>query len=314
MDKHSHYKNEHGSLNSGGRKLRLRLARKGVPVKEIAEKLGIRRQAVDSFIKTNGIYETWKKSNGFFLENRDKPKKEKEDIEKQKRNNLEAIACQVNEILAQRIDKASPIERKSYGMAVRYLEGFPKRYSFGFLFDFYNHVNSLIEKKKRFSYHDLAAEFNLKAPAARRIVKSVGLKSSNKPLPKKIISEEQKLSIRRSLDNTNLSYADIASFTGTSNTAVKSIHDSGPNGRIVNPEDMFFADFGCNGRLTIRKASQIYELMGKGVNLNKIKSRLRIGDKVLYEAIVKREEYSEKIMNNLRKIYPEIKITKPYLC
>ena len=302
----SHYKDSNGTLNLRGRELRIRLIKKGVPMLEIAKKLGIKRQAVDYFTRNYGIYNNWKKSNEFFLKNRDKPQREK-------RKALETIAAQVNEVLSQRLAEASPIERKSYDMAVEYSKGFSKRYSFGFLFDLYNHVNSLVKNKKHFSYQDIATKFNLYAPSARRLLVSVGLKSSNKPLPKKIVSQERKQAIRRGLDNTSWSYADISYFTKVSNVTVQAIHDSGPNGRVVNSEDMFFVDFGCKGRLTPRKASQIYELIEKGINLDKIKRKLKIRDKVLYEAIANRNKYSQKIITNLRSMYPEREITHPYV-
>jgi transcriptional regulator with XRE-family HTH domain/DNA-binding XRE family transcriptional regulator len=313
LTNNSYYKNEQGSLNLRGRELRARLVRKGVPMLEIAKKLGIRRQAVDYFIRTNGIYDDWKKSSDFFLRNRNNVQEQRENLERQRRNVLETIAAQVNEVLLQRLDETFPIERKSYDMAVQYLEGFPKRYSFRFLFDFYSHVNSLIENEKEFSYADVATEFGLHAPAARRILILAGIKSSNKPLPRKRVSEEQRFAIRRLLDQTKMSQADISYFVGVSGVTVMAIHHEDGNGRVVNPEDMFFADFGCKGRVTPRRASQIYELMDKRVNYYKIKKRLKIGNKVLYDAIANRGRYSDIIIDNLRKIYPDREIIRPYL-
>ena len=307
----SHF-NSCGNLTYRGRQARIKLASQGLPINEIADMLFVSRQAVDYFIRDNGLYETWKKNNEILLSNRNKPTKE-ETLEKQRRSALESIASQINEVLLRTLDSGPNSQKKAYDLSMQYLGDSPKVYTFNFLFDFYSHVNDLIKRKKSFSYGDLAKKFSVHASAARRILVSAGLKSSNEPRARNRLSEEQKKAVRQGLDNTSWGYYDIGHFAGTSHVTVRAEHDRGPNGRVVSTQDLFFSDFGCLGRVTPRRASQIYELLEIGASYLEVKKELKIGDEVLYDAVEKRGRYSETIMDNLRKMYPDREIIRPYL-
>ncbi|MFA5724433.1 MAG: hypothetical protein WC979_09335, partial [Candidatus Pacearchaeota archaeon] len=167
------------------------------------------------------------------------------------------------------------------------------------------------EKGESTSLSEIGKEFNLWPTKVGRILKVIDEEAPNGSREIKRFTDYQEKAVKNGLQNTSLGLADIGYFAGkVGSWGVRSRNE---NGRMARYDEVLLADFGRDGKLPVRIASQIYEMIDQNTPLKKIIKQLKITPRVFSNAIENRHIYEPHIISELKAMYPEENVQRPYV-
>lgn len=288
-----------------------RFVKKGLSQSEIGRKIGVSREVIRTYILRSGLRETWEKSNFYYNLSKQRNREKKQNV-------LEKIAGQVQLVVQKRADESG---RFAYDKTMEYMESVDCRYSFDLLYDLFCEVDRIRQKKKKVPIKKLRQEaslkaignkFGLTAASVGRVLKTVKIKPFYGTRKFRKFSSFQEEALKRGF-HLKISFDDLGFFTGVPSRVVSSRYRENPNGRNYERSKLLVADFGRNGKLTKRLASQIYFLSEvHGLDGDSVINRLGITRDVYDHAVIYRKEIEAEIVRDLKVIYDDPKIRKPF--
>ncbi len=262
------------------------LIQQGKTLREIAEKEGINYQIIYHYIKRTGQHEEWKKA------------KERESPEARE-NALEEIASALKSVFLQRAQQ----EGWAYEQAAKYQLSLkhrgPEEIAFERLVKLFTIYEQTKQKGERLSLEELGNTANLHASVVGYILKRTGLPHLNPGIGR--LPPNKLKALERAFEVEHLSNDDIAYFVGTTWTTVDKYFMGGRNTKRGSHN------------LSYTKASTIYEAIDAGFTEEETAEYTGAGQAQVKRALKHRPEFEKTIIAELKIIYPDAEITKPYL-
>jgi len=298
------------------RNLRIKRIRQGLPYGLIAtletqEGREVTRSCIQLFSKTHRLDGVWQEENAKYLEKERKEKQKgiEEEKQRQKRQRLEdfldELGTAAKEIGIKKGNRAYTKTLEYFSRAKNSTAPVP------LVLGVLNKYYECVEKGESTSLSEIGKEFDLWPAKVGRILKVVDEEAPQGSREIKRFTGDQEKAIQNALENTRLGLADIGYFAGK--VGSWGVRSRNGNERMARYEEVLLADFGRDGKLPVRVASQIYELVDQNIPLKKIIKQLKITPRVFSNAIENRPAYEPHIISELKAMYPKENVQKPYV-
>ncbi len=284
---------KHRLKNLGDRRFD-RLVRRGLTIDKIGDKNGVTRELVRQYIAGSGQYDYWKQSREHYR------KPNPKELEYTSLLNL------LNAKIQQEISNFGE-DQWAEKKAMEYISSRKKQQPDNIpteelvtIFRTYREAQS---QGKPVSFRRIGQEVDMRGAGIRNIFQKVGLESLKWKIQR--LSEEDREMIARS-DNSEFSSNDIAYFTGIKLGNINNYRRPHPSALARKPTKL--KGFSYSG------ASQIYEAKDLGFSRQEITELFNyVHPTIVDSALGNREKMEKIIIKNLRILYPEKDISKPYL-
>ncbi len=266
--------------------------RQGLKTQEIADAEKSCVAAVHSYITSSGQLEIWNKAKELrFL------KEEKE--RKEKKSALEEMAEKLRDL---ELLKAAEAGWPYYNAVIYDRRDTTNKHSFEKVLKFlkaYNEekielgVASCLRAAKKSGFNSYSS--------VQGIVEFLGLQSGEHPKP---ITEDKLNAIKNAQAVPYLTLNDVAYFIGVASESITNHwQKDGKLIKIVRPRS----------NLSYRKASQVYEAIDAGFNLEETAEYAGVHPSFAERAVENRNEIEPRIVEALKVIFPKSKLKKPYI-
>jgi len=305
------------------RNLRIKRIRQGLPYGLIAtletqEGREVTRSCIQLFSKTHRLDGVWQEENAKYLEKERKEKqkrtadeRERIEVEKQRKEKqrlediLDELETATKQIGLKKGNKAYTKTLEYFSKAKNSTAPVP------LVLGVLNRYYECVEKGELTSLSEIGEEFSLWPTKVGRILKVVDEEAPNGSREIKRFTEYQEKAVQNALENTSLGLADIGYFAGK--VGSWGVRSRNKNERIARYDEVLLADFGRDGKLPVRVASQIYEMVDQNIPLKKIIKKLKITPRVFSNAIENRPTYEPHIISELKAMYPQKDVQRPYV-
>jgi len=283
------------------------LIQKRLSLSAIAKSEGVKRERVRQYLVQTDQHENWKTG-------RKELKKEISEGKKQKKQQLEIIANQINEVARRQVfekDKWAYEKTEQYFQIKKWTI-----YSFRKIFNLLKDYHNFKEKGEKVSIEELGKRHGLLTYSISRIMRLVDEKPLACPHEKvrEVLSKEKKSEIGRAFE-TEFCCNDVAYFLGTPFYNISLYFTKYLQRGKRHETKHFVKRFGSRGNsyLTYYKASEIFQARDLGFNRDETLELLDVDGRVYDYAIQNQGEIIETIVRNLRIIFPERQIQRPYI-
>ncbi len=280
------------------------LIKEGLKLEAIAHRFGITRERIRQYILVTRQHEIWEHA-----------KEQRRYYEKQRDKMLGIL---INQIETAGLRNASVGEKLSYEKAIKYLAN--KKWHgiyFDELFSIYNDYFTFKERGEKVPLSWFAKKYDRWESVIGRIFKNVGLKPLVKEPAKKRVATPKfkKQALERSVE-VELSNRDISYFLKVSIDIPRFFFNDYYKGdkkrRVVKSSIKRFGLLKMD-TLYYRTASEIYEAKDADFRKEEILELCEINDEVYNYALKHKKEIADQIMRNLRIMFPNKPVTKPYV-
>ena len=262
-------------------------------------------QSVRNYLRKRKIYKNWQTS-------RNKPKLE----EQQRKNLLRGI---IESTLPYLYEKADKIERKVFEFSRTFKRKKITPDKIEMVRTIYTRYFKTKDKNEKSSLAQLKKGFDICDSEVGKLFSIVNLPPLHGKKERHITPQWKKQAIQTAF-NTSFPYADIAYFLNLPTHVVQqnmTLMGSRPKTKVFIIQLGREPKTGPKPRLTYRVASQIYEAIDAGFTQAEIPNELTTENRLVNAKIVKyainhKSEISPPIIQTLKLLYPDKKITKPY--
>ncbi len=277
----------------------VRLAKRGLSQWEIGRRFGVTRERVrqkmnDTIVRDKDgnkvcLHDLWFKSGKFYRNVNNIRERLKKEI----------ISGIVGGVLERKYEEATWAEKKAldYLNSREAVYGFS--YSFETLSELFRRYETAKNKGEKLSLEKLG-EGIIPISRVGPVLRRVGLPNLNKNQERKVTPPNKKLALKNAA-GTALSNSDVAYFVRVPPyVAGQSMTRYGRKSNRISD---------ANFRLD----SQIYEASDLGFSVDEIAQLLDTHESTVKASLFNRDYFSDIIIKNLRKIFPNREVDKPYL-
>jgi hypothetical protein len=274
------------------------LISKLLSVDEMSVILNLPKETIHQYIIKSGQHESWSKGR----------EKISKSINREKRAALEELVS----IITQGTEKNLKEDEKwAYEKAMQYRSLKKVQYSFRILFCIFKKYDQARRQGEKLTLSELGKDFGINEGNISYLLKKVEVTPHNGSRTRITIPKHIKEAIDRSIE-MNMNGEDKAYFLRVPNYVVTKQEFSSPNKHLKPkvPNEIFHFK---REMLNYRLASQIYEAQDLHFSKSETIYVLDIYEEVYDYAINNRNSIGGEIINALKVLYPDKKITKPYL-
>lgn len=285
------------------------LIAQGLALREIAEESGgVTGERVRQYINSSGQHEKWKEA-----------KLAPKVKEKERKATIGQI---LGGVLQRAYENASWEEQRAFDYIATRKKLHPHNYDMKTLIKVFRNYKTALDKGKKVSLKKLSEKSGLLEPGVGTILRRVGLEPMVLGRMNTVrLSQEKKDAMKRAFP-IEMSNVDIAYFLGVPiYTPYLYFHRYFKNGgerpKVKQEIEILRGGLGSGkGRkyhLTYRLASQIYESLDAGFNVEETAYLLDTVPEAVVFANSQRAEIGGKIKRALKTLYPDKKFRKPYV-
>jgi len=285
-------------IDSKEKQERDKLINEGYAFAEIGRITGRTGEAIRHYARVNDLYEIWKKAK-----------------EKRKLSEIQ-LYQNIVYILEERAEQLAREKGWEYKKATEFImkKSRHKNSSLKFenLLNLFKKYKLLKDEGEKMSFKELADYSGLHyARDVGYILREVGLESLYWTCKTNKRNLESKKEIIKKFENFDINNNDLAYFLEISEVSIGKIRQS-PNKNFFVKSFFRANGSGFLGSLTYRLASQIYEAQDLGFKKEEICDLLETKKEIVNYAFLNKENIEPKVIEILKKIYPNKEIKKPY--
>lgn len=266
------------------------LIAQGLTLQEIADDVGVTREAIRQYINQSGQYGAWREARG----------KAKHD-EAFLKSAPSRLVSQIRAIALKKAEELGPAH--VYALRHQYRQG--TTYDYDRILPLFQMYFSAVESGESPTLQELADASGLKSAArAQQVLNAAGLSAFHE---RKHLSDELRWAIVRGLDVEHFSVADIAFFVGCTGGNICQSYKTESRKRVNGISGPFA------GRCAIYFASMIYESLDAGFDLEEAADVVGKPLDVVEYIAENRDDFGKKIIDGLRYMFSDDTIDRPYL-
>ena len=307
-------KSRYSYFNPKRDKKKDRLIKRGLTLEMIAEKTGVTRERVRQYIEGTCLYEDWQKSRKYFGTKHSREIKRKEMLgilASQIEQPARSLSSQIEEIARRKVPEE---DKLAYEKTEEFFRVRKRRaYSFDEIFYFFKDYFDAQRKNEKKSVEKFADKYGYWVANVSSFLKEVELSTLVRPNNKKRMKtpKYKKQALERSIP-VEITRKDIGYFLKLHSYIAYQFYYKG-NKKRPKFSNRIFGSGPSKSILNYRTASQIYEALDLGFTKEETLELLDKNERVYDYATEHKKEISSHIVNCLKQIFPDKKISKPYL-